>query len=296
MTVSPELRTSLDKILPWALRAAVIVLAFTVGPQVSRWLDDSSSGAQTTAAAIFWTAWGLSVLASLIPLPVTLTVLRVVSPAALVASTWAAIDNGDTGYAIAGLLSAGLLVALAFHAVIGDAFVDGSSYGDERRFLLRYPGQLLLGPIPLAWAALVSVVVAGPMLLATQRWVAGVMLCAFGLVVAYAAWRSLHALHRRWTVMVPAGFVLHDPMTLREPVLFGRTDVMALGPAPADFAGLDLTNVALGLALRVELRKPASLFLTAGESKAIETDQFAFSPTRPGAVVKEAKSRRLPIA
>ena len=38
----------------------------------------------------------------------------------------------------------------------GEAFVDGSSYGDERRMPLRPPVAVLAGPVPLAWAALLQ--------------------------------------------------------------------------------------------------------------------------------------------
>ena len=65
---------------------------------------------------------------------------------------------------------------MAWRAPIGDAFVDGSSYGDERRFLLRTPGALAIGPLFVVCAVIVAGLTVGPVLLLAQRWVVGAIL------------------------------------------------------------------------------------------------------------------------
>src|SRR5207244_1726483 len=100
------------------------------------------------------------------------------------------------------------------------------------------------------------------LLLAHQRWAAGVVVAVAGCAGAVVSGRALHGLARRWLVFVPAGIVLHDPLTLADPVLFQRPVIDGLGPAPAEPAGrrLDLTAGATGLALAVRLREPTGVF------------------------------------
>ena len=107
-----------------------------------------------------------------------------------------------------------------FVPTTGDVLLNGSSYGHERRLPLRVPGPVLLGPLVLAWAAIVAPLVAGPLLLAARAWIAGAAVLVLGLPLAAVGVRSLHGLARRWLVLVPAGLVLHDHQALVEPVLF----------------------------------------------------------------------------
>ena len=50
-------------------------------------------------------------------------------------------------------------------ADVGSDFVNGSSYGDERRVALRPPTALLVGPIEAVWAG-----TAVPLPVAVVRW------------------------------------------------------------------------------------------------------------------------------
>jgi hypothetical protein len=80
-------------------------------------------------------------------------------------------------------------------------------------------------------------------------------------------------------------------------VLLRRADVRSFGPAPADTAALDLTRGALGLALEVTLAGPVSVVLAAGGRQGVREATTAaallVAPTRPGAVLTEARRRRL---
>jgi hypothetical protein len=230
---------------------------------------------------------------------VSLTALRIAAPAALGAANWAALA-GDPGAADAVAVGgAALTFVAAFSPLTGEAFINGSSYGDERRLPLRVPGALLFGPLPLAEVAAVAGPIAGPLLLAARQWVAGSVVLAAGLPLAYVAVRALHGLARRWVVLVPAGLVLHDQHTLVEAVLFPRTTIRRLGPAPADAAdqALDLTQRALGLALLLELEEPVVVSpRRSGERLHVESvDRLLFTPTRPGALLGAAAGRRIPV-
>ena len=86
-------------------------------------------------------------------------------------------------------------------------------------------------------------VVAPVLLLADGAIVLGVVALLVGAVLVYLLSRSLDSLSRRWAVLVPAGFVVVDPLTLADPVLFLREHIRHAGagaPATAPDAVLDL--------------------------------------------------------
>jgi hypothetical protein len=248
-----------------------------------------------------WAGWALGVLAVLVPRTVTLTIVRVAAPAALAATAWAAATTPDGAGALDVLAVAWATAAavLALTPATGEHFVNGSSYGSERRLPLRAPGAVLLGPVELAWAAVVAGLTVGPLLLAAERWWGGAIATALGLPLALVALRALHGLARRWVVLVPAGLVLHDPFTMLDPVLLPRELIAHVGPAAADDAAsaVDLTAGALGLALEVRLLGAAQVALARRprEGTLTDTTHVVFTPTRPGRVLSEARARRLPV-
>jgi hypothetical protein len=275
------------------LRASWVVLPLAAGSAFADALDGASTPVRTLASGGLWAAWAAVVVATLVPRPLGLTALRVVAPAALVALV-AAAAGGHTS--AAGLAVAAVAVVLALTPEVASVFVNGAAYPNERRFPLRAPGPLLLGPLPLAWAVVVAGACAGPLLLAARQWVAGVAAVAVGFPAAWFLVRSLHLLSRRWAVLVPAGLVLHDPMTLRDPVLFPRPVIELLHPAPADSDSLDLTQRALGLSLELLLREKVPMTLMkpgrrSGEEGA--SARLLFTPARPGALLSAAADRRI---
>jgi hypothetical protein len=275
-----------------------VVLPFTVGPVLADALDPRSVPVRTTASVGAWLAWGVVLVAMLVPRDVGLTVLRVVAPAALVAAVAAVLDADASRLAGAvAVSSATVAVALAFLPEVGWLFVNGSAYGDERRHLLRAPGVLLMGPLALAWAALAAGVVAGPLLLASERWLAGGAATVVGFAAAVVVARALHSLTQRWAVLVPAGLVLKDHLAILDPVLFRRTEVEVLRPAPADTDALDLTVRAPGLALELRLLEKVAIVRVVPGTKGQQgrTARVLFTPTRPGAVLADAGARRIPV-
>jgi hypothetical protein len=124
----------------------------------------------------------------------------------------------------------------------------------------------------------------------------GVLALAAGLPATWWGARVLHSLARRWLVFVPTGVVVHDPLTLTDPVLLRRGVVRSLGPAPADTDALDLTGGASGLALEVRLNEPVALVPVARGRRPAEVtdvDALLVTPSRPGRVLAEARRRRL---
>ncbi len=284
---------------PWPARLTWGFLPLLLGPSLGDALGEHSLAVARTGSGLAWLTWAGVLVAVVLPTTVSLTALRIATPAALGVANWAATadDPGATdALAVAG---AALALVAAFSPLTGDAFVDGSAYGHERRFVLRVPPALVLGPVPLAGLGAVLGPIAGPLLLAARAWLAGVVVLALGLPVAIVSVRALHGLARRWVVLVPAGLVLHDPHALADAVLFPRALVRSLGPATAeaDPDRRDLTQGALGLALELTLEEPVDIAPRRRDRTvaAEKVQRLAFTPSRPGAVLAEAAARRLPV-
>jgi hypothetical protein len=278
------------------VRVLWLLAPVTAGPALSHRLAGATTAVATTAAVLAWTGWTLTLVALLVPRAISLTVLRVTAPAAVLASIVAAWGHLGAASALA-LAWAAVTTVVALSAPVADFYVDGSSYGPERRMMLRTPGPLLLGPIELAWAAVVAGLCTGPLLLAAQEWIAGAVALVAGWPLAWVAARAMHQLSRRWFVFVPGGLVLHDRLALAEPMLFPRALVAVVGPAPVDSTASDVTMHALGLALELRLRQPVDLLVRAGRrgGQQVDTDAVLFTPARPGTLLTEARTRRLPV-
>lgn len=286
---------SLQRILPWALRVAWAVLPFTAGPALGNALDPRSRPVQLVASVVLWGVWGVVLAATLVPHPISLTVVRCAAPAAAMVALVAAVDGHGSPLAVS---TTALATGLAFLPEIGTLFVNGPAYPNERRFLLRAPAPLLLGMLAVVWALAVAGPVVGLLLVAARQWVAGGLILAAGVPLAVVLLRAVHGLSRRWLVFVPAGVVLHDPIALADPVLFRRQLIVSLGPADASTSALDLTQTAPGLALELALTEEVPL-LRAKPGKrlgeAASPARLLFTPTRPGAVLREAVERGLPV-
>jgi hypothetical protein len=270
------------------------------GPAFAAALSPHSRPVQRTGSVLLWGAWVAALLATTLLTPVTLTAVRLVAPAGAAAAVWAAATGRPSALAGGGALVVTFAaLGLALSAGIGRAFVNGPAYGDERRHMLRLPAPILLVLVPTTWAIAVGAVVAAPLLLAAEAWVAGVAVAVIGVPAAVVGARSLHGLVQRWVVFVPAGLVLKDQLALVDPVLFPRAVVEALRPAPADSDSLDLTGAATGLALELLLRDKVEMTLVKPKERAGETGRSArllFTPTCPGQVLADAKTARLPVA
>lgn len=278
------------------LRVSWLVLPFLATGIIGDALDQRSTPVRLTATTLAWVLWAGVMVATLVRLPVALTAVRIWATAAPVAVVAAVLVSDTTGPLTVVAAAVGALAAvLACSGWVADDMVDGASYGDERRFSLRAPASLLVGPLPaaviLCWAVAV-----GPLLLAARQWVAGAVVTLVGLGTTAFATRSIHSLSTRSLVFVPAGLTLVDPLTLVDSVLIARSKLASLGPAEADTDGLDLSGGALGLALEARGTTAFEVTRRSGRRKgeASSTRGLVFTPARPAAVLAEAARRGLP--
>ena len=300
-TTSTRAPLTVERIVPRLAAAAWAMLPVTAGPALAAGLDPRSGAVRTTGSVGLWAIWGIALLAHLVPHPLALTAVRVAAPAGVVAAILTSVGAHPASTIQAGLAVASAVIAalLAFAPAVGERAVNGPAYPNERRFPLRVPALLVIGPLPLAWALAVGTPVAAAFLLAAQRWIAGAVAAVVGVILATLLGRSLHQLSRRWLVFVPAGLVLHDFLTLGQPVLFPRRMIETLRPAPVDSDSLDLTQRALGLALELVLLEKVPMTLQKpgrrwGEEGA--SARLLCTPVRPGRVLQEAALRRIPTA
>jgi hypothetical protein len=281
----------------WVMRLLWAPVPFTVGAAVGDALTDASRAMQIVATVGLWLGWAMVLACTLVLRTTTLTALRIAAPVPLGLALAALADGGAvSGIDVIACAHGAAVVLVAMTPTIGATFVDGSSYGDERRLPLRPPAALVLGPIELAWALIAAPAVVGPALLAARSWIAGTLVVAIGLLAARRAIRSLHALSQRWLVLVPSGLVVHDPLALAEPVLLRRSSITRFAPAASDSTALDLTGGALGLALEVALNAPIELALVEGRQTEVRTvDGLLVSPTQPATVLAAAGARGITI-
>ena len=136
---------------------------------------------------------------------------------------------------------------------------------------------------------------AGLLLLATRTWVAGAVCTVAGVGLVLVFVPRLHRLTRRFVVLVPTGFVVHDHLLLADTAMFRKAQVAALALAPADTEAADLTGRTVGNALEVSLRDPGQVrvagTLQQRQGRAVEIRAFLVAPSRPGRLLVEAAAR-----
>jgi hypothetical protein len=213
-----------------------------------------------------------------------------------------AIDGEASTLAVVGALVATVICAvLASGHDIASAAANSIAYGDEQRYPLRVPPALFLGPLPGARLLVAAGVVAPVLLLADGQIVLGLVALVVGAAVVYLLSRSLDSLSRRWAVLVPAGFVVVDPLTLADPVLFLREHVRHLAPeapAAAPSESLDLRlgasagSVSVGFDEAVELTRAAR---GRRGGATVTTAEIMVAVARRDEMLHRAAERRLPV-
>lgn len=299
-----------DRHAAWPARILWVVLAVVAAAPIGDALDGRSDAVRWVAVIGLWGGWTAAAVCLLVLRDTFLTGLRILVPAGL-AAVLAALATGDGLDAIdvVAVAVAALATVWVLTPWVGEAWIDGSSYGPEQRLPLRPPVLFSAVVVPLTWVLVVAGVSVGPLLLAARAWLPGAALTVVGAAVAFAGARSLHQLSRRWVVMVPAGMVLHDGLVMPEPQLFLRHTVVRLGPATvggpdpdaeAEDAAVepeDLTAGAPGLALRLDLNDPVELLVRqSGRTTAtVSSTAVLFTPSRPRRLLDAAAKRRIPI-
>jgi hypothetical protein len=286
----------------WILRIVWLTLPLTAGPAASAAVRDWSTATRVTVEILLWIAWGVGLLAALVLRPPGVTALRTLAPAFLVLSVVVALDGAPSSAAsIAAIVATVVASVLSSGHDVAVAAANAVAYGDEQRLPLRAPPALFLAPVPLARAVVVVGLAGGPLLLASERYVVGAIAVAVGWPLAAIAALALHRLSVRWAVLVPAGFVVVDPMTLADPVLFSRARVAALYEADIGSAPPDVLDLRLGAAIgSVDVRfdQPAELYRASRPRKPTETVQtpaIRIAVVRHRELLRFAASRRLPV-
>ncbi len=275
------------------------MVPFTVGVAMSEAVSQRSSTVRLVAVGVAWAWWAVGLLAVLVPHPAGLVALRSGSLAVVATALWCVFERSSVDASSVVALSVALIVCgAALWSETGHWCVNGPAYANERRFLLRSPAVLLMGPIPVAGVLLAAAPVAGPLLLASKAWVLGGVCLVGGVAIALVVARALYAQCRRFLVFVPAGLVVHDFDVLREPVLFKKQTVELLRAAPAESDSLDLTANASGLALEVLLTEKVEITKVKNSRDTGETGRtarFLIVPTLPGRLLKTAAARGLRV-
>jgi hypothetical protein len=255
---------------------------------------------QVVAATACWLVWGVGVVAVLAPRPAGLTFLRVAAPALFVAVVVAAGSGHPSAIAAIGGLAASLVVAvLAADSAFAIVSANAVAYGDEQRYPLRVPPALFLGPLPAVRILVVAGVLVGPLLVAGGDYVAGGAAVIVGFPLAALGGRALHRLSRRWLVLVPAGVVVVDRMSLVENTLFPREHIQlmrSLGGDESPGAALDLRMGATLGSLLAIFDEPAELVLAARpgrDARTVNAPAIAVAVARRAEVLDGAARRRV---
>lgn len=242
--------------------------------------------------------WLVGVIAMAAASVVTLTGVRLVVPIALPVTIGAWAFGAASGI---GALAVGLSAAaasMACSAEFGRAFAQASAYGHEQRYPLRPPPAYLLAAL-VAWVLLVVGLVAGPLLLANERWVVGAAASVFAVATAVWAWPRWHKLSRRWLVVVPVGVVIHDHLVLGETLMLRRQEVAGVRLAPAETGAYDLTGPTAGHALEISTTESVTVILAASPSvprgTVIHLSACLVAPSRPGRALQAIAERKLPV-
>jgi hypothetical protein len=285
MTADPVPRRSV-----WAARVCWLAVVLVVPLAVGDALDTRARAVQVVVQAGLWSAWTAVAVALLVPSTLSLTAARLLGPAAVPVTLVASATGAGTWAWVAALAVASVAAAVLLSAEVGEAFVQASAYGAERRFLLRAPASIAVVAV-LAWLLGVTLLVSGPLLLASSRVPIGAVSTAIGVGWSVLVARGAHRLSRRWLVFVPAGLVVHDHVVLADTVMLRRSLVVAIGLAPPGSDAADLTGGALGPALEVTLHEHVTVALVGRPGRAptpIHLRGFLVSASRPGRVLRHA--------
>lgn len=275
------------RLLP--VRVVWLALPLATGSAASRAVEGWADAPRVVAIAFLWLSWGIGLVALFAPRPAALTAVRTIAPGfavlALAGAIWGDASALATDAALVGTIVAAALVA---DPAVALASANGVAYGDERRNPLRTPPALYLAPIPIARVVAVAGIVTGPLLLADERVVWGVV-ALIGLPLAWLAIRALHTLARRWLVTVPAGVVVVDPMTLVDPVLVVRRNLRGVRAVDAMAAPVPgAADLRLGATLgTVEVALDGSIDVVRGSRRGRRADTI-----RPDALIVAVAGRR----
>jgi len=290
-----ELR--LDTVLIWMLRFLIGILPF-IGAGVGLVLDDRSRDVQVVGTALAWTLWGVTVVASFVSHPISLTGLRLGTPIIFCAVAVVAISQELDAVQIIGVAIGVAILLLSFSAEIGGLYVQASAYGDERRFALR-PPVVLVAPVLLTALVVDGSIVAAPLLLAARNWWLGSVSATAAIASCILLVPRIHQLSRRWLVFVPAGLVVHDNTVLSMNLMIRKQNLTQIQLANSETQAADLTALTWGVPLELSFRESVDVRLSAIGARhlkalsQIHAQAILVSPSRPGAVLRAAREKNI---
>jgi hypothetical protein len=143
----------------------------------------------------------------------------------------------------------------------------------------------LVAPMLVAWLVSVGLLLATLFALAAEVWwLAGIFAVATA-AVGKVVLERMHRFSRRWLVVVPAGLVVHDHLLLAETFMAKATSVTGVIIAAEPGEALDLTAVARGSVIVVQLRDTDDVILSPylakllGIADVVHTRAYAVAPT-----------------
>lgn len=285
----------------WLLRIVWVALPVASGGVASSALASWERAPALAVHGALWAGWSLGLVTLAVPGPATVTAIRLLTWLGVSAGAvaWTATDV-PAGELLAGLGPVGLAAAVAATPTFARACLQRIAYGTEERFPLRTPPALFLGILPAAVALVGTGTLAGPVLVASGHIGPGVPVWAAGWAAAAWTVRNLHALAGRFLVLVPAGLVVADPLTLTDPVLCTRDRLRALTPLdprrPPPPASLDLRLGAGSGSLLVELDPPLEVPLRVRRRAELRpAERLVVACATPRALLGAAAARRLPV-
>jgi hypothetical protein len=285
----------------WVLRAVWVSLPVTAGTAVADAIGPWASAPRATAAVLAWILWTVVLVALLIPRPVTLTVARLGTPLAVVGALLAAFTGRpDAPAAAVAIVLTVFVTVFATRGEFARVCAQRAAYGDEDRFPLRLPIGVGALALPVAVAVVGTTLGLGPLLLAAELWLAGGLVILLGLPVTVVMVRLVHQLSMRWVVLVPAGLVVADPLTLTDPVLFVRERILGLGPAdPSRRPPPEALDLRLGAAYgscALLLSDEATLMRQVrGRGVGARANLLLVTPTCAPRLLERAEARRIPV-
>ncbi len=249
-------------------------------------LSDIEAEIGLLAAIAAWVLWFVVFISLLVPATIGLTAAFISIPIA------AAILGLSTGVVDPAILIAGALLPFALvWTPTGDYMVNGSSYGAEKRFLLK-PTLIMSILFPIATGIAAAFTGLLFRAITNEQWLIALILILPAAGSIYVAARVIHQGFSRWLVFVPAGIVVHDPYLLKLSAMTRKPNASHLTTTRASIDKnnvVDLTGGASGYSSHLVTKEPIPIDMRNGDTH--ETSDILFSPLRPGSVLREARVR-----
>jgi hypothetical protein len=284
----------------WAARVSWLAVAVIGGRAVGDAIEGRSGPVRAVATIGAWTGWGVGAIALAVTGLVTLTTVRAVVPAAVVVAGLTAVAGAPAGSVLALAVPAAVTAVLVAAADTGHVYMQASAYGDERRFGLRPPLGYLV-PTVASWAIWTAALLAAPLGWAARAWVLAAVATVVLAIGSWALPRRWHQLTRRWLVTVPAGLVVHDPVVLADTLMVPTREITAIAMigTARDGGAYDLTGPTPGVTVCITLAEMTTAVLAprpaTPRGTAIHLAALLVAPSRPGAVLREAARRDMPV-